>query len=153
MTTKRIIYSILLILTFAIIFYFSSEDAIRSGNTSSRTMNFIADVFNVQQNREEFIEKGIPYLRKIAHFLIFMLAGFWEILLLNTFEASDLKKILFSAAIGLAYAIIDEIHQGLIPGRAPKIIDVIIDFEGNLIGILFILQFIIQKRKKIKTNA
>jgi VanZ family protein len=150
MTIKRIIYSILLILTFALIFYFSSEDSIRSGNTSSRTMNFIADVFNVEENREAFIEKGIPYLRKIAHFLVFMLAGFWEILLLNTFEGSDLKKIVLSALIGLTYAIIDEFHQSFTPGRAPMLIDVIIDFEGNLIGILFILQFIVQKRKRTK---
>ena len=113
-------------------------------------MNFIADVFNVKENREDFIEKGIPYLRKIAHFLVFMLAGFWEILLLNTFEGSDLKKIVLSALIGLTYAIIDELHQSLTPGRAPRLIDVIIDFEGNLIGILFILQFIIQKRKRTK---
>ena len=96
----------------------------------------------------------VPYVRKLAHFSIYAFAGIWEFLFLNTFNIKDEKKIVIGTIIGLLYAISDEIHQGFSPGRSPKIIDVIIDLEGNVFGILFTtlitlaIRRIIEKRRK-----
>ena len=49
--------------------------------------------------------------------------------------------MLFSLLIGIEYAIIDEIHQLFIEGRAGKIVDVWIDSIGVCIGICVTMLF------------
>ena len=56
----------------------------------------------------------------------------------------------YKESIGLLYAISDELHQSFIPERSPQIIDVIIDLEGNLFGILLVLLIILGVRKARK---
>lgn len=55
--------------------------------------------------------------------------------LLSTYPLSETKRMLFSLLIGIEYAILDEIHQLFIEGRAGKIEDVLIDTIGVSIGI------------------
>lgn len=146
---KRIIFAILLILTFILIFYFSNSSGTDSHGISAKFTEIIAKVLQVsEENRESFIETLEPYIRKLAHFSIYALAGIWEMLFLNTYNIKDEKKLLIGAIIGIIYAISDEIHQSFVPGRSNKILDVIIDSEGNLFGNLFILLFIIFNRRK-----
>ena len=151
-TTQRIIFGTLLILTFALIFYFSSATGTSSHGMSRIIAEWLARIIRIaKENQEIFIGKAEPYIRKLAHFSIYAFAGMWEILLLNTFEIKDEMKILGGTLIGLLYAISDEIHQGFTPGRSPQVMDVIIDTEGNLFGILIVLLIImvlINKRKK-----
>lgn len=146
---QRVIFTTLLILNFTIIFMFSSENGDKSSGTSRKLVVEISKILNIEEsNREEFVNELIPYARKLAHFSIYMLAGVWEILLFNTYNMKDEKKIIICTLIGMLYAISDEIHQGFSPGRTPKAMDVLIDTEGNLVGILFTLQFVILNRKK-----
>ena len=152
---KRIIFGTLLVLTFALIFYFSAANGTESGSLSQKVVGIIADIIHVQSTeRMNFINNAVPYVRKLAHFSIYAFAGIWEFLFLNTFNIKDEKKIVIGTIIGLLYAISDEIHQGFSPGRSPKIIDVIIDLEGNVFGILFTtlitlaIRRIIEKRRK-----
>ena len=148
---KRIIFSTLLILTFALIFYFSAANGTESGSLSQKVVEIIADIIHVQSTeRMNFINNATPYIRKLAHFSIYAFAGIWEFLFLNTFKIKDEKKIFIAAIIGLLYAISDEIHQGFSPGRSPKIIDVIIDLEGNLFGVLLTTLITIGVRKMIE---
>lgn len=148
---KRIIFGTLLILTFALIFYFSAANGTESGSLSQKVVEIIADIIHVQSTeRMNFINNAKPYIRKLAHFSIYAFAGIWEFLFLNTFNIKDEKKIFIAAIIGLLYAISDEIHQGFSPGRSPKIIDVIIDLEGNLFGVLLTTLITIGVRKMIE---
>lgn len=70
-----------------------------------------------------------------------------------TYAWSDKKRMLISLLVGIEYAILDEIHQLFIEGRAGKIEDVFIDTIGVSIGIcIAMLVFkivikILQKRK------
>ena len=51
--------------------------------------------------------------------------------------------------ICLVYAVSDEIHQGFVDGRTPKVLDVGIDTLGGLAGAGFILIiWLIVRRKK-----
>lgn len=148
---KRIIFGTLLVLTFALIFYFSAANGTESGSLSQKVVEIIADIIHVQSTeRMNFINNATPYIRKLAHFSIYAFAGIWEFLFLNTFKIKDEKKIFIAAIIGLLYAISDEIHQGFSPGRSPKIIDVIIDLEGNLFGVLLTTLITIGVRKMIE---
>jgi hypothetical protein len=67
-------------------------------------------------------------LRKIAHALVYAVLG---LLLVRAFE-----RALPAFAAGVAYAVVDELHQGLVPGRHAAPLDVLIDCTGLAIGIV-----------------
>ena len=138
-TTQRIIFGTLLILTFALIFYFSSATGTSSHGMSRIIAEWLARIIRIaKENQEIFIGKAEPYIRKLAHFSIYAFAGMWAFLFLSTI------------IVCLMYSISDEIHQGFTPGRSPQVMDVIIDTEGNLFGILIVLLIIMVIRNKRK---
>lgn len=66
-------------------------------------------------------------LRKLGHVSVFaILMIFWK---LNT------KNTLLAAGLTLVYAIIDELHQVVVPGRNGTAFDVLIDCIGILVGL------------------
>lgn len=66
-------------------------------------------------------------LRKLAHISVFaMLMIFWK---LNT------KNTTLAAGLTLLYAVIDELHQSVVPGRNGTAIDVLIDCVGIVVGL------------------
>ena len=71
-------------------------------------------------------------LRKVAHFTEFAVLGALLARAIREFPA-------FVA--GLGYAIFDELHQMLVPGRAGTLLDVAIDAAGVLAGILLLRRF------------
>jgi VanZ family protein len=66
-------------------------------------------------------------LRKIAHVAEYAVLG----ALLMRAVGSDLP----AAAIGIAYAATDEVHQVFVPGRHGAVLDVLVDAVGVLIGV------------------
>jgi VanZ family protein len=66
-------------------------------------------------------------LRKIAHAGEFAVLGF---LLLRA-----LRREGVAIALGIAYAISDEVHQHLVPGRVGSPVDVLIDAVGVVAGV------------------
>ena len=58
------------------------------------------------------------------------------------------KRFIISALFCLVYAISDEIHKLFVPGRSGEIRDVLIDFTGVLIGILFTMLLVYLLKKK-----
>jgi VanZ family protein len=66
-------------------------------------------------------------LRKVAHAAEYAVLG---ALLLRA-----IGRELPAAAIGIAYAVTDEIHQAFVPGRQGAVADVLIDAAGVLIGV------------------
>lgn len=67
-------------------------------------------------------------LRKIAHAAEYAVLGF---LLVRA-----LTRELPAVALGVAYAISDEIHQHFVPGRLGAAYDVAVDAAGVLVGVL-----------------
>ena len=67
-------------------------------------------------------------LRKIAHTVEYAILG---ALLLR----ATTGRIGLALALGIAYAVSDEIHQTFVPGRAGKPLDVAIDTVGLVCGI------------------
>lgn len=66
-------------------------------------------------------------LRKLGHISVFaVLMIFWK---LNT------KNTMVAAVLTLAYAMIDELHQSVVPGRNGTAIDVLIDCVGIFVGL------------------
>ncbi|MDO4377224.1 MAG: VanZ family protein, partial [bacterium] len=83
-------------------------------------------------------------IRKLAHFTEYLILG---VLVINMFTKNNIpKSYLISIIFCVIYAISDEIHQFLIPGRACQIKDILIDSIGSITGIY--LYKLISKRKK-----
>lgn len=68
----------------------------------------------------------------------------------NKYELFKKAPVVFTFVIGMIYAVVDELHQLLIPGRKCDIIDIIADSIGIIFGLLVI--WLIQYFASIKTQ-
>ncbi len=122
-----------------IIFTMSSFNSIESVNQSNYIVNIISNVLNINN-----IELLNLIIRKLAHYIEYLILG---ILVINMFIKNNIpQSYLISIIFCVIYAISDEIHQFLIPGRACQIKDILIDSIGSITGIY--LYKLISKRKK-----
>lgn len=68
---------------------------------------------------------------KIAHFLAYAVLG-----ALLGHAVGGRARIAFAVALGLLYALFDEIHQSYVPGRAADAADWVADALGTITGAL-----------------
>lgn len=143
----RVILFILIVAWALLVFYLSSQ----TGGESSGLSRFIAEIFTKDEKILEIIEM---YVRKMAHFSEYAFGGMLFLLLFNTYEWSDKRKIITSIGLGIWYAITDEVHQLMVDGRSGRIVDVYIDSLGVATGVLITLLVIkivlILKNKIVK---
>ena len=66
-------------------------------------------------------------LRKLAHAA--------EYAVLGALLVRAVRREVPAAALGIAYALTDEIHQAFVPGRQGRPLDVLIDAAGVLLGV------------------
>ena len=161
---KRIILGILLIIWASTIFMFSHQGGEQSSSTSQGTVRIVLE--NIIPNhlteneKEEIIQKIEPFIRKLAHYAIYIIGGILIYSFMNTFSMTMKRSFLFSQIIGTGYAITDEWHQYFIPGRSAQISDILLDAFGVLTGIIMmiLLQALYNKiknkksRKKLQQN-
>ena len=145
----RVILIILIILWTCLIFLFSSQDGGESSGFSRKFVEFFV-------KDPEMVDKIEPYVRKLAHFSEYGLCGVLFISLFSTYEWTDRRKVATSILIGVWYAIMDEIHQLMVPGRSGALKDVYIDSLGiatGVIGMLIVIKiFEIIKNKRNTKN-
>lgn len=146
-TLIRILFLLLLCLTFFAIFKFSSQDGVESGGLSKKvTMKFV-NIFPYTKNlsietKNKLIEHGEIIVRKLAHLSIYTLVGIFIMAFMCTFDTKLVFQFGISILVGLIYAITDEYHQSFVPGRGPSITDVCIDTTGVFLGILIVLAIV-----------
>lgn len=150
---KRIIFLIILVITFYIIFSFSSQDGETSSSISQKVTEFIVEIISKFKTIDpelklQYIEKLHPIIRKLAHFSVYAVVGFSMMGFMCTYDIRNIFKVLISFGVGLIYAVSDEIHQYFIPGRGPSIIDVGIDVLGVVTGI-FLLVILVSIFEKV----
>ena len=132
--------NLILIITWMIlIFIMSSFNSIESSNQSNFITNIIAAILKIEN-----VELLSFTVRKLAHFTEYLILG---ILIHNLIKLYN-KNILVSLSICIIYAITDELHQILVPGRTFQINDILIDTIGSFIGITIIN--LIKKRRLSK---
>lgn len=140
---KKIINIILVIIWMIVIYSMSSANSTVSNEQSGYIVNFISKIFNISNlGLLNYI------VRKIAHITEYTVLGF---LVENTIKNSN-RNSYISLIICLSYAITDELHQSLVPGRSPQISDIIIDSIGSSLGIIIytiIFKLIAKYKKKI----
>ena len=144
----RIIFLVLTIGAFTTIFIFSNQNGTKSKSVSEKFMRGIVDIFPKtaklnNEEKEKIVLKSQPFIRKIAHFTIYMITGFLIMSFLSTYNLKFSKRLFITIILGIIYAICDEIHQGFVGGRTPRAFDVFVDGLGILTGssIIVIVQY------------
>lgn len=143
------------------IYSMSAEDSKKSGQTSGKVVESVAGTFVPDYEKLPEAEKNevksklsLP-IRKLAHFSEFAVLGALLLVSVKLTFYSRFPMLCYigaSALLGGIYAALDELHQGSVPGRAPRFTDVVIDFSGVLCGIAFvalIIYLIERKRRRL----
>ena len=82
------------------------------------------------------------FIRKNAHFFIYLILGVLVKNALNSSGIMDFKAIGIGLVICVGYAFSDEIHQLVVPGRGGQLSDVVIDSCGAGLGIMLQILFV-----------
>ena len=119
---------------------FSNQKSTKSTeNSQSLVRSTIVNIYklfdkNVSDEKiEEIINTWEVPVRKLAHFLEFLILG---ILVFLTFRAYNIKDIYMMILFCFIYACFDEAHQLFVVGRDGNIIDVLIDSFGSTFAIV-----------------
>lgn len=127
-----------LILWMIVIFCFShqpvNESSQLSGSISKPIAEKLESIMKIDVDEENF-----DYMiRKFSHFMEYMILGILMYLASVKSNIPRNNKLLWCILLCALYAITDEIHQAFVPGRGPKVLDVIIDTVGSITGILLV---------------
>lgn len=120
----------------ALIYYFSSQVADASDELSSGLLDVLLRIINYilpsnQLNPMNFHR----FIRKSAHFSVYLILGILVLNALRRSRITGIKSAIIGIIICVLYAISDEMHQLMVPGRSGEIMDVLIDSIGVNIGI------------------
>lgn len=127
---------ILVLLVAGMIFFFSSQPADQSTQTSGSVMAFLLGLFGLDADTMAADQLGLVHtvVRKLAHFTEFGMLGFS--LLLHLRVGRRKRGMAAAWVLGTLYAVSDELHQMFEAGRGPQLRDVAIDSAGVLAGVL-----------------
>lgn len=146
------------LLTMAMIYWFSAQNGTASGNLSGNLTKAVLDLFldldRIDPVRLEEILNGMgTVIRKLGHFTEFALLGFFlQLHILQLGKKRPIRHIpLWAWGTGVLYAITDELHQGFVGGRHPAVTDVLIDGCGVLAGIGLLL-LVLRLKKKLPVS-
>lgn len=136
------------------IFSFSAQNADDSMSLSDGLLNSLLNFLHIDLP-EETVTFMRVFIRKVAHFSVYMLLGFWVYLLLGVGYTLKAKKACPGAVLWcMLYAASDEVHQLFVSGRSGMIKDVFIDTAGSLCGITLawivciVINVLIKRRQK-----
>ena len=148
-TVIAILLAVLILSTMAVIFFFSAESGEESGSRSADVTDAILKITHpnldsLPREEQQSIEESVHHLvRKTAHFLEYAFLAFLTTCLLlwlkhfSVFRIRPRQVWVFPAALGLLYAISDEVHQ-IFSHRGARVTDVLIDFAGTLFGVCMV---------------
>lgn len=132
-----------------VIYSLSAQPAPESASLSIGLSDVLLDaVRNISPGLKTDPEAFNEALRTAAHFGIYHILG---VLLLPAVWLRWRKDaILTTLAIGILYAVSDELHQLFVPGRGAQLTDVLVDATGALTGALLAYWILIlaMRRKK-----
>jgi VanZ family protein len=123
------------ILWMILIFTFSTE-SFSSGKSTPFLAPLLADL--LPHGLARHMETIVYLIRKLSHWSEYFILG---ILLMRALKAQiprqpALRRMLWSILLATLYAVTDEYHQTLVPGRSANLLDVVIDSFGALCGTL-----------------
>lgn len=139
-----------------VLFYFSGQNGVESGELSRRFTEFVLRVFPGLPYTVSELE---PVLRKMAHFGIFAVEGFLlAMALMASLRNRTVAGLITVLGCG-AVAALNEYHQSFMEGRSCALRDVLIDSAGAVAGVLFAAMLlamacgIVRRRTRRRANV
>ena len=142
---RDFIRKILLLIWILVIFMNSLFPADVSSAQSGFVVNLFKAFFSLFKYEPD-TDVLTSFIRMFAHFVEFAILG----LFIKIDQHHKPYPIYLTAIIGIGIAIIDEIIQIFVPGRAFEVKDILIDSFGVVTGILFVTVILLIKSKKRK---
>ncbi len=105
------------------------------GEVSSRQSGFVVNVLNRffgLFNYEPDVDELSSIIRMVAHFIEFAVLGFFIRIEMHQKPYQSYLMLIF----GFSIALIDELIQLGVPGRAFQLTDLLIDWSGVVLGII-----------------
>ncbi len=125
-----------MLLWLVLIFSLSAQPATQSNNLSTGVTVIVVETIERIVPSVDFDIKSFNNLiRKSAHFFAYLLLG---VLVMNAFRKSGFTiswGLLLTLLVCVLFAVSDELHQLFVSGRGPRVMDVIIDSTGAIVGI------------------
>lgn len=148
------------VLWMGVIFLFSAEPSEKSTGTSdsviegilSATVQEYDDLDRAEQ--KELIGSYSLLTRKLAHFTAYLVLGVLLSLTLISFGIKDKRCFITGLLLCALYAVSDEVHQYFVPGRACRLLDVLIDSSGSAAGAgaVYLIRMLFLRRRKPPTR-
>lgn len=145
----------LVVLWLGAIFALSAQTAEESSLTSGHTTRFFLSRLYPpflqmdEAQQQEVVDSLSHVVRKTAHGLVFTLLGVLSAGALLV-DVPPKKALLPAWGLGLLAAVMDELHQLLVPGRSCELLDMAIDFSGAAFGAgMLLLLFWARRRRKL----
>lgn len=142
---RKLIYWILLIGWMSIIAIMSHQPADIS---DSQSMGIIASIEKLGLNLNAlFGDQSNFILRKVAHFLEYMILAIFMNNVLNIYVDGN-KAIILTITLVFLYACSDEIHQLFVEGREGAVRDVLIDTAGGITAVIIKIVYKMYSNKR-----
>lgn len=142
---KTLIFSLFAVAIMVVIYLLSAQNAMISSGTSGRVTRLVCriiffDFGSLDAVEQQFLVSRLnPFIRKLAHFTLYMLLGMATYSAILTVDTAKPKiRWPFAFAVCVIYAAADETHQLFIPERAGQITDVLLDSAGAITGIVIV---------------
>ena len=143
----RIILFILICLWAFLVFNLSNQN----GDESSGLSKIVTEFFIKDPELVQIVE---PYVRKLAHFSEYGLGGILFVALFSTYDWTDNRIMIISILLGIWYALTDEFHQLMVPGRHGSFFDVFIDSLGFATGVcIMLIIYKVANKRKLKNKT
>lgn len=162
MKARKILFYVFLALSVATNVLIIVESSIGGGGSAAQSFSFSDWFINLLEaigitvsDREAF---HAAFRKLVGHFLLFGFSGVFTMLslIMNDYLTRKFKWkiILFCLGLGVIIAVISELIQAFVPGRAGTFTDVFIDLAGFVAfaGITYLIYFLIirHNNKKIE---
>ncbi|MBY7144348.1 VanZ family protein [Virgibacillus sp. NKC19-3] len=138
MTVKKKIAWTAVIVWMGVIFYLSDQPATESNELSNKiTENIITIVDTIFSSVNLDINSFNHIVRKNAHFFAYSMLAVFVINALSKSGMRWYRNSIVTLGVCIIYAVSDEVHQLVVPGRSGELRDVLIDSAGASVGICF----------------
>lgn len=148
---KKKILIILCIFWFAFIYYNSSKTGLESNKMSYKVVNTIANK-NVAEERGSYFGGSFnKFIRKNAHLIEYFVLSILLGIVFFRYNKRGIDGVVYILFVVLLFALSDEFHQLYVEGRNSKVIDIVIDFVGGVIGtiVFYLCYYVLIPKFKI----
>ena len=138
---RKLLILLAVVFWMAIIFKLSAQPGEQSNLLSTKVTTAIVSLAKLFRPDVNVLSLNY-FIRKCAHFLAYLVLGIIVLFAMRRIGLMGKQGIGFTLLLCIGYAITDELHQSFVPGRTPKLTDVLIDSSGALLGIGIYLLFV-----------